>query len=507
MSETLVKTQEELNRVVSELKSAATANGGRIGQTETAISDLREAQRGISLAQAAINAHVPSGSSDDVSRAYCASVSAEPVLTRGEGRLDYDGANSFGAKDVGIIKMLGSTDAAGFWAPGLLDDPKPKTEWQHKLQIMVDTRSMARTMVRGGRTPKLDKAILAHMSKGPGMIAKVFADNAGEGAEWIPDNVSPELQRSSQLQRMLEGLFETMPIGSGNTTNPFLSQGCTPYIAGQPSSGDFNPGDLEKSMFTTADRTVTPVTLAVSLPYNRDAEEDSVIQFAPIGRQMLVEADRDGTEDAILNADTGTHGDTGLTGWNPRDGRWGTASLGGANDHRRSWIGLRQRAIDVSSHVDKGSAQTYKDMMSFRLQMNVAQAFGDLVYCTSPEYFLAKLLTDTNTLTVDKFGLGATVLTGEVAKIGGHPLILSEFMSPELNASGVYDDTTKTKTGLVVFNRSRFKMAIRRGARVESETVVRNHTSYLVLTTRKKFHTFDSSTTKNVAYAYNLAIS
>jgi len=48
--------------------------------------------------------------------------------------------------------------------------------------------------------------------------------------------------------------------------------------------------------------------------------------------------------------------------------------------------------------------------------------------------------------TVDKYGQFATVLNGELGKIDGIPVIVSEKIRENLNASGVYDGTTTTKT-------------------------------------------------------------
>jgi hypothetical protein len=169
----------------------------------------------------------------------------------------------------------------------------------------------------------------------------------------------------------------------------------------------------------------------------------------------VAEALRDGTEDCLINGDTATsHGDTGLAAWNPRS-RWNI--LGSSNDHRKAWIGWRQRAFDVDANVstaatDQNATQTVAGYIAALSGLTVPHAFGDIVYITSPEHYLVKILTDTNVLTVDKYGPAATVLTGEVARIGGHPLILSEFVDKQYNTSGIYDDSTKTKTGLLIVN-------------------------------------------------------
>jgi len=101
----------------------------------------------------------------------------------------------------------------------------------------------------------------------------------------------------------------------------------------------------------------------------------------------------------------------------------------------------------------------------------------------------------------------ATLVTGELARLGNVPIVVSDFMSAAMNNSGVYDHVTTDKTGLLTVNRSRFQVGRRRGTLLEAETVARQHVTYLVASDRKVFRTVDRSTTKNVHYAYKLSTS
>ncbi len=348
------------------------------------------------------------------------------------------------------------------------------------------------------------------MRSGPQAVAKVFADNATEGGEFIVSVPMSMLERTAEMDRQIEGLLTSLSVTSSTQTMPFLTTGVQPFIHNVPTAGDNNPAVLPKTVPTTAERTISPKTLTVNVPIDRDADEDSIIAAIPLLQMLVGEALRDGTEDCLINGDTAaTHGDTGIANWNPRS-RW--SSLGQPGDHRKAWIGFRQRAFDVDATVttaaqDFGSSQTISAYIGALSGLTSPHAFGDIVYITSPEHYLAKILTDTSVLTVDKYGPAATVLTGEVARIGGHPLILSEFVDKQYNASGIYDDSTKTKTGLLIVNLRRFVMARRRSLRIEVETVVREHTTYVVASERKTLHTFDGSTTANCMWLYNLSPS
>jgi hypothetical protein len=73
------------------------------------------------------------------------------------------------------------------------------------------------------------------------------------------------------------------------------------------------------------------------------------------------------------------------------------------------------------------------------------------------------LLADTNLLTVDKFGPNATILNGQIGAVAGVPVIVSEWVREDLNATGVYDGITTTKTFNLCVNRNEWAMGTRMG--------------------------------------------
>jgi hypothetical protein len=297
---------------------------------------------------------------------------------------------------------------------------------------------------------------------------------------------------------------------SSSVTVPFLNNtsGVQPFIHGVPTSGDLNPSVLSKSVPSTSDRTLTARTLAVNIPVDRDADEDSIVAAIPLMQRLASEALRDGKEDAFINGDTAaTHGDTAFMTWNPRS-RWSV--LGSSTDHRKGWIGWRQRAYDVDATVttaatDYNATQTVADYIGALAGLSSPHGFGDIVYITSPEHYLKKILTDTNLLTVDKYGTFATVITGEVGKIGGRRLVLSEFVTADLDTTGLYTGSNTT-SGVLIVNMARFLIGRRRSQRIEIETVVREHTHYVVASERLAFHTFDSNSIANCRWLFNLTI-
>jgi HK97 family phage major capsid protein len=499
---------EKLAQTIKTLEKHAKDHGGKIEGFEQALTDLKTDLKAVKQAQDAAN-RAPVGEQVDVHRGYCVA-EANRGQVRG-GVADLRKAEKVSASRSrwvgsggGVVRMLGGIER-GRWAPGLLDDPAPKSDWQREAQQRAEEIAWVKAF-KGEASSDLWQGFAEHMKAGPPMVAKVFADNTGEGGEFIVTIPMTMLERTAELERQIESLIQTIDVPSSSVTMPFLTTGVQPFLHGVPVAGDNNPGQLPKSVPTTAERTLSVKTLAVNVPVDREAAEDSIIAAIPLMQRLAGEGLRDGSEDCLINGDTAaTHGDTAFATWNPRS-RWQV--LGSSADHRRAWIGFRQRAWDVDATVttaaqDYNTTQTIADYIAALASLTSPHGLGDVVYITSPEHYLRKIITDTNVLTVDKYGDKATVLTGEVARIGNHPLVLSEFVTSDLATTGLYTGSGAT-TGMLIVNLARFVMARRRAMRIEVETVIRENTVHIVASERKTLHTFDGASTANVRWLYNL---
>ena len=130
------------------------------------------------------------------------------------------------------------------------------------------------------------------------------------------------------------------------------------------------------------------------------------------------------------------------------------------------------------------------------------RAASDIALITSPEVLYKKLLVDTNVLTVDKAGPLATWITGQLAAIGGHPLFVSRWVGSDMNASGIFDNVTTTKSGLLAVDRSGFNHYQTRAALVETEKDITRGAYNIVGTLRRTFRTLSAQ--KVAIYAYNM---
>ena len=90
----------------------------------------------------------------------------------------------------------------------------------------------------------------------------------------------------------------------------------------------------------------------------------------------------------------------------------------------------------------------------------------ELAWVVGPSVY-AQMLNIDEVATLEKFGPQATILSGALAVFRGIPIIVSEFVRENLNASGVYDGTTTNRTVCHLANIRRFYLGLRRPIRVK----------------------------------------
>tara|TARA_R110002020_G_scaffold102600_10_gene240797 strand:- start:4063 stop:5400 length:1338 start_codon:yes stop_codon:yes gene_type:complete len=402
----------------------------------------------------------------------------------------------------GSVRMKGEATRDQAFMPGLLNDA-PVCDWQADLQEAVSDYTLVKSLSGNSRAPKCLARVQEIARKAPVEVQRIFADSAGVGAEWIPDEMLPALERNLTAQRRVAAAFDTMTLPNKTTLLPYLSSGFRPYIKAAATSDD--PAQYTSSSMVTEQRTITATGFAVRAQVSDDAEEDSIIAVLPTVRAELVQALVDGEEDSIINGDTGTHQDDAsgaLASWNIRS-RWGASGLGGSADHRRAWIGLRARAADVSNTLDRSTFDA-DTLMADRATLDSPHGVdGSLILITSPEAYFKHLLTMSQVQTMEKFPQ-PTIVSGQLGQVYGMPIIISEFMGADLNSSAGLFTGSGATSGMLLVNRDRFKIGQLRGSQIEVDKDITRGTHQMVATVRETFFTVDDATKKNLRYMFNL---
>ncbi len=403
--------------------------------------------------------------------------------------------------DGNDVRWTTKTLNNGVVLPGLLDDDRTVCEWQRELRRLMEQRTFVKLIRKGGHSPICDARVAHHMKSAPHSIKRtIFGDSAGKGGEWVPDVLTTDLAMELYAARRVEALFQSWNMTNKNMLIPFLTLASTPYIKSVPTSAD--PSKFTATVDTSAQRTIEATSMATRCQVDEDMAEDAVIEMIPTVRRSIVASLTDYMEDAILNGDSASSHQDDIANWNPR-GRWTVGAA--ASDHRSAFTGLRARGFDVSNATDQSSAKTYAGFLAARANLDSPHGVnGDLVAVVTPEYYASTLLGLDEVVTVDKMGAQATVLTGQLASLAGVPIIVSEFLTTDLNALGVYDNSTTTQGSMLLFNRSRFYVGNYKGSTVELDKDITRGVIDVVGTRRATFFTIDSSTKKNVHLSYNL---
>ena len=436
-------------------------------------------------------------------------VQAKPVqMSGGDSRLksflNQDGSIQLGTVTKKIqVKGQGTFETD---VEGLLTTKTPANEWHKELIDLTQKRAWCRSLMTNPHTPKTDLKIYKHIEKAPAEIktavTRAFYDNPGQGGEFIPDQFRAELYETFQVPRNLRALMPVVEMQNNTMVIPRLGRGGRPYLKGAVSSD--NPANYQASTVLTESKTIAVKGFATRYVVDDGAAEDSALALMPILTRQIASDLEDAWEDCWINGQqSGAIAGESLATFNNRS-RWGAAGLGGADDHRKAFDGLRKLSIAANTHAAGTAAGATTSELLSRIGSMGELGVGSLYIVCSPEAMVKHLLSNSDLLTIDKFGPQASILTGSVASIFGHPVLMSRFVSNEYNASGVYDNITKTKTGILFYNAASFAQYQKRGVTVETDKNIGSGSIEIVSTMRNVVASADAAGTKNCAYLYDL---
>ena len=340
-------------------------------------------------------------------------------------------------------------------------------------------------------------------SRMPAPIRRAWDDQNGSGGEFIPTPLlaSPMWQCQEYDPDGFINLFDSITIPSESVELPVGNAYPVPYKGGG-ASGD-NPAALAKATVGTDKLTLSASPMYTMVLIHEDASADSIVAAFPFIRDAISRSLAMGLRLCLMNGDTAaTHQDT-IASWNTR-GYFGAHDVGSI-DYRRTFLGLRAIALDDSNGVDRSTHSLSTLFSDINAVGGPRSVPGDMPIITSPEGYLKNFVGLSGIVSANDYGNRAPIATGEVASIAGHPIIMTDAMSADLNASGVYDNVTTTKTGYVVLNRNMFRRVLRAGATVSLQNDITVAGTYMRARQRVGFKDMSKSADKAVRYAFNMA--
>ena len=276
-------------------------------------------------------------------------------------------------------------------------------------------------------------------------------DTSGEGGTWVPTGVGASVHEKVRAMGKVAPLFARIDLPTSPWRWPIEGADATAYRIAEPT------GDTEAKMTAS-----TPGTLAATFDaeifgarvlFSRSVEADAAVVMAPFVVSKIAKGFATAEERAILDGDTdGTHQDTDVHALGSADARW-------------AWDGLRKKALAQTTVT--ATSTTVANLLALRAGMGKwGLDPSELAYIVGPSA-LHDLIADDKLLTVDKLGPNATILAGMIGTVGGVPVIVSEHVREDLNASGVHDGITETKTYNLCVNRNQWAIGQRMALDIE----------------------------------------
>jgi HK97 family phage major capsid protein len=419
-----------------------------------------------------------------------------------------------------VVTDLEAKIAAGI-APLQEEVARMATQLKQGLSTQREARRLAllssndRPRVPAGKYQGLDqldlatahsllKAQLAHPQgyNGAGLTewdrnlkAALDSTTVGAGDELVPTQEARQLWMDVNLQTAVASLFTRIEMPS----NPFeipLQLGDVNWYPGTENAAS------KSTSPSTKKQTLTAYELVAEIPWSLTLDEDAVIAMMPELRAGLVRNGREIIDDLVLNADT-----TVTNGINS-DGATIAATDAGKGHWLIGFDGLIHLPIvDNTAQATDHNAAVNDDMFN-QLRLKLAKYAvrpQDCAFITDINTFI-RSMSVANLRTLDKYGPQATILTGELAKVEGVPLIVSEQMLLAAADGKVTDGTAGTVGRLLLVNRSQWRTAFRRDMMIETERDIQKRQNLMVVSFRMAFaeRTGTRSTATHTAIRYNI---
>ena len=330
---------------------------------------------------------------------------------------------------------------------------------------------------------RAEKALFAQIS-----TKALTAGGAGTGLEVMNFSLSSVLLQRMYLASAVASAFigqeivmptnpYTFPL---STTRPVFQSG----VAENAAPTGSQPG--------TSNLVLNAQKLLGMVNYSYEADEDAVVAILPYVTQQLGSAAGDALEDAIVNGDTTGAQDTG----------------GAAGDALRLFDGIRKLTLaqaSLKASLASGGISATNIGALRKLLGRWGLNPKDLLLLVSPNgYNDAVLLPET--LTAEKAGGrdAARIFTGVAPSIFGIDIIPSARMRDDLNATGVFDNVTTTKSSILLVHKPSWIQGVRRGFTVEQFVDPRAQARYVIASFRRILKPIEALTnTKAAAIGIN----
>jgi len=280
------------------------------------------------------------------------------------------------------------------------------------------------------------------------------SDSTTSGGEFIPEGYSAKVIWQIYENSWARQLFGTWVVTQGTKEN--IPKFSTKLVEASKVSSptDALPTELtsttaiEKADFTTTEVEIELKTLAIRLQiqnkflaYNVNPQIESQL------REEIANAMTETEEDLIVNGDTETTSADNINyTYNSTTNTHGVNTATGDNEHLLLFNGIRKSATGTAV-TNAGAAWDESDFREAIKNLGIYARKGrdKLVFLVSPDLYATMLGWDVIE-TMEKYGPNATIVSGEVFKIYGIRVVVTDKM-PNSTFGGGTDGTLTSSTG------------------------------------------------------------
>lgn len=292
---------------------------------------------------------------------------------------------------------------------------------------------------------------------------------SGYGSQLVGAQYVGDLWRGARAQSRVFSLLNTFEMTAPTAYLPVEAN--VPEVLYVSESAASNSSNYTTSKTGSNRVSVSASKFVIHQMWSGEMEEDSIIPFLPFLREEATRSIAHYSDSMVINGDTtnSATGNINLDDADPADTK-----------HYLAFDGVRHAALvdntaNSSSIAGAITLGAFKAQRGRLLDTTYLHDWGhptdpnDVVHIADPETCDAISFLD-EVVTVDKFGPGATVLTGQQARVLGNPLVSSIAVS-KTEADGKVSTTggNNTKGQVVTFNRRGCVVGWRRQVQVETE--------------------------------------
>jgi len=274
-------------------------------------------------------------------------------------------------------------------------------------------------------------------------------------SSWLAEEFSNKVLAELELDLKVEGLFTrfTMPRNRSIFSIPARTEKAQAYLI---APGD----DAIESAINGSKVSFATKRFKTLLAVTDQADQEMVTAIVKLVRQELVRSLARATEDALVMGDT---------------------SISDANDVKKAFDGLLKLAKDAGNKVDAGGNSVTASLVAqARKLLGVYGIRLTDLAIIAPVNVAYQMLELPEVLTVDKYGAKATIITGEIGKLFGMPIVVSEYIPTNLDENGDVDETNGDKTAVLLANITYFGVADRGNIGIEQDRNIVSSTNMYV---------------------------